>query len=430
MMKTISLPYGDETLKVDVPDRIVFDGTMTYIQPAADFDQLLLQRMQNPTGCGPLDELVSRGDKVLILIEDNTRNTPIKKILPVLVDYLERIGIGAQDVELLTAPGTHRVMTEAEVIEKVGEEAAAALKISQHDFRDSAALIDLGAVQAGDYQIPIQINKKVGEFDFIIGLGNIVPHCDAGFSGGAKIMQPGICGYATTAATHAAAALLPEIPLGVVENPCRWGMEEVARRAGLNFIVNTVMNYNHEVIDIVAGDLVKAHRQGAGISAKAFGVAIPEPADIVIVSSYPADIDYWQAEKGIISAYFTVKDGGCIVYAAPCPEGLAHNHPRFREWLKLSYADACDRLKNTPLSDETADMVSADLAICNARVREKADILAVSHGLANTDMRILGYTPFKTLQSALDFAVQKKPGSTIGILPRGGDCLPVLQDRG
>lgn len=429
MMKAISLPYGDEALAVEVPDRIIFDGTMTYIRPAADFDKLLLERMQKPVGCGSLDELVSRGDRVLILIEDNTRNTPIKKILPVLVGYLERIGIRAQDVELLTAPGTHRVMTEAEVIEKVGADAAASLKISQHDFRDSAALIDLGKVQAGDYEIPIQINKKVVEFDFIIGLGNIVPHCDAGFSGGAKIMQPGICGYATTAATHAAAALLPEIPLGVVENPCRWGMEEVARRAGLNFIVNTVMNANHEVIDIVAGDPVKAHRQGAGISAKAFGVTIPEPADIVIVSSHPADIDYWQAEKGVISAYFAVKDGGCIIYAAPCPEGLAHNHPRFREWLKLSYADACDRLKNTPLSDETADMVSADLAICNARVREKADILAVSHGLADADMQILGYKPFKTVRGALDAALQKKPGSTIGILPRGGDCLPVLQDQ-
>ncbi len=425
MMKTISLPYGDETLEVEVPDRIIFDGTMEYIQPAANFEKLLLERVQKPTGCGPLDQLVSRNDKVLILIEDNTRNTPLKKILPVLVDYLERIGIGAQNVELLTAPGTHRVMTEAEIIEKVGEDAAASVKKSHHDFRDSEALIDLGGVQAGDYEIPIQINKKVTEFDFIIGLGNIVPHCDAGFSGGAKILQPGICGYSTTAATHAAAALLTEIPLGVVENPCRWGMEEVAKRVGLNFIINTVMNYKHEVIDIVAGDLVKAHRQGARISKKAFGVKIPEPADIVIVSSHPADIDYWQAEKGIISAYFAVKEGGFIIYAAPCPEGLEHNHPRFREWLKLSYAEACDLLKNTPLSDETADMVSADLAICNARVREKADILAVSHGLVETDMQILGYKPFKTVRDALDFALQKIPGGNIGILPRGGDCLPV-----
>lgn len=426
MMQKISLPYGNEQLEVEVPDRIVFDGDMTYIPPAADFDKLLLERIKNPFGCAPLDALISRDDKVLILIEDNTRNTPLKKILPVLVDYIERFGVARPNIELLTAPGTHRIMTEAEIAEKVGEDAANSLKISQHDFRDSKTLIGLGEVKAGDYEIPIQINKKVTEFDVIIGLGNIVPHCDAGFSGGAKILQPGICGYTTTAATHAAAALLEEIPLGVVENPCRWGMEEVAKRVGLTFIINTVMNYKHEVIDIVAGDLVEAHRQGAKISEKAFGVNIPEPADIVIVSSHPADIDYWQAEKGIISAYFTVKEGGFIIYVAPCPEGLAHNHPRFREWLKLSYADACDLLKKTPLSDETADMVSADLAICNARVREKADILAVSHGLADTDMQILGYKPFKTIQDALDFALGKIPNGTIGILPRGGDCLPVF----
>ena len=179
----------------------------------------------------------------------------------------------------------------------------------------------------------------------------------------------------------------------------------------------------------MAGDFVKAHRKGAKIAEKAFGVSVPAPADIVIVSSYPANIDYWQAEKGIISAYFAVKENGFIIFVAPCPEGLAHNHPKFREWLKLSYAEACERIRAIPLEDEIADLVSADLAICNARVREKASILAVSHGLAEADFEILGYKPFKTVRDALDFALTAIPDGTIGILPRGGDCLPVLDDK-
>jgi nickel-dependent lactate racemase len=427
--QVISLPYGDETLEVVVPDRIIFDGAMGYLPPPDNFEEFLLEKIKHPVGCEALGAMIAPGAKVLVLIEDNTRNTPVKDILPVLIDYLKDSGIGPEDIEILTAPGTHRVMTDAEVIEKVGEAVAASIQISQHDFSDKDSLFDLGVVKAGESEIPVLVNKKAMEADFIIGIGNIVPHCDAGYSAGAKIVQPGICGYTTTAATHVAAALLEEIPLGVVENPCRLGMEKVAKRVGLGFIINTIMNFKNEVIDIVAGDFVEAHRKGAKIAEKAFGVSVPEPADIVIVSSHPANIDYWQAEKGIISAYFAVKENGFIIFLAPCPEGLEHNHPRFREWLKMSYSGACDRIREFPLEDETADLVSADLAICNSRVREKATILAVSHGLAEADMEILGYKPFKTVQEALAFALAAIPDGTIGILPRGGDCLPVLDDK-
>ena len=424
--KNVTIPYGNESVEAKVPDRVIFDGAMQDVKPLESFDRALMDAICSPTGCQPLGSLLSAGNRVLILIEDNTRNTPVDRILPVLIDYLYGCGIDAQHIEILTAPGTHRIMTNSELMEKVGQRIFAEIKITQHDFSDTSSLADLGDVWVGNCRIPVSINKKALEADFIIGLGNIVPHCDAGFSGGAKIVQPGICGYATTAATHAAAALLDEIPLGAVENPCRMGMERVAAKIGLGFIINTVMNHKNEVIAIVAGDFIAAHRKGAEIARAAFGVRIPEPADIVIVSSYPADIDYWQAEKGIISAYFAVKKNGIIIFVSPCPEGLAHNHPKFRQWLNLSYRECFERIEACAVDDESADLVSADLAICNSRVREKATILAVSHGLAQTDMRILGYRPFSTLQDAVDFALSSMPSATIGILPRGGDCLPIV----
>jgi nickel-dependent lactate racemase len=289
---------------------------------------------------------------------------------------------------------------------------------------------DLGHVQVGRSVIPILVNRKALEADFIIGIGDIIPHCDAGFSGGAKILQPGICGYATTAATHVAAALLDEIPLGVVDNPCRLGMEEVARRVGLNFIVNVVKNFRNEIVEVVAGDFIAAHRQGVQTSRRSFGVSVPAPADIVIVSSHPCDIDYWQAEKGIISAYFAVRKGGVIIFVAPCPEGLEHNHPRLRDWLKLSYDEACAAARTCSPEDTQADLISADLAILNARIREKADILLVSDGLTPADSAILGYQKLATLQEAVDLAVRRFPTGTIGVLARGGDCLPIRVPQG
>jgi nickel-dependent lactate racemase len=426
-LRKISIPYGNESLTAEIPENfLLFSGEMTPLRALGNFEEDLRQKLDRPIGCRPLKDQLSARDCVLVLVEDNTRNTPVKKILPVLLDYLERAGIPLAKVEILTAPGTHRVMTEKELTEKIGEGIGHKVKVSQHDFRDSRAIADLGTVQVGQSRIPVQVNRKILEADFLIGIGDIVPHSDAGFSGGAKIVQPGVCGFATTAATHIAGALLEEIPLGDVTNPCRLGMEEVARQVKLRFIINVIKNYQNEVAEVVTGDFVQAHRQGVVTARKSFGVSIPALADVVIVSSYPCDIDYWQAEKGLISAYFAVKRGGIIIFAAPCPEGMEHNHLRLRDWIKMTYAEACAVARKISPEDMQADLIAADLAICNARIREKAEVYLVSDGLDEEDSLILGYRKFATLPQAVDSALKRFPRGRFGLLPRGGDCLPIL----
>ncbi|MEL7633771.1 nickel-dependent lactate racemase [Sporomusa sphaeroides] len=425
-MKLIEVPYGNETVRASVSaDSVIFNGTMPECSPLADLEAVVLARLDCPTGCKPLKELVSQSDKIMILVEDNTRQTPVKRILPVLINYLEQHGVKAGQIEILIATGTHRIMTEEEIIEKVGLDVFRKLRIYQHDCTEKNDIADLGTVAVGPNKIPVQVNKRALAVDFILGLGNIVPHCDAGYSGGGKIVQPGICGIATTASTHITGALLEEIPLGDAENPCRLGIEKVAERVGLRFIINTVMNANQEVVDVVAGDFVTAHREGAKIAAKVYGVDIPALADITIVSSHPCNIDYWQAMKGLVAAYFTVKNGGYIIFVSPCYEGLEHNHPKLREWLKYSYKEGCGVARHTVLADESSDLVAADIAICNARIREKANILIVSDGLSQEDIGVLGYAKFDTLQAAVDYVLQKIPNGKIGVLPRGGDCLPI-----
>jgi nickel-dependent lactate racemase len=425
--RKFAVPYGSESLTAQVPEeQILFMGEMTALPALENFEEELRRQLDRPIGCPPLRSLISTRERILTLVEDNTRNTPVKRILPVLLDYLEKAGVPLGSVEILTAPGTHRVMTEKELSEKIGEGIARRVRVSQHDFQDAGAIVDLGAVQVGASRVPVQVNRKVLEADFLIGLGDIVPHSDAGFSGGAKIVQPGVCGFATTAATHIAGALLDEIPLGEVANPCRLGMEEVARRVKLRFIVNVIKNYQNEVVEVVTGDFVQAHRRGVETARKSFGVSFPALADVVVVSSYPCDIDYWQAEKGLISAYFAVRKGGIIIFVAPCPEGLEHNHPRLRDWVKMTYAEACAAARKISPEDTQADLIAADLAICNARIREKADIYLVSGGLGEEDSRILGYRKFATLPQAVEEALERFPRGRFGLLPRGGDCLPIL----
>lgn len=428
MSTKISVPYGKNILEASIPKgSLLFDGRMGEFQEIKNLEEVILQGLDNPIGCQPLKNQIQKDNRVLVLIEDNTRTTPVDKILPVLIDYLLENGIKEENIEILTAPGTHRLMTEDEIIEKVGKSIYGRIKISQHDYNDQDSMIDLGTVEAGSLKIPVHINKKVRETDYIIGLGNIIPHSDAGFSGGGKIVQPGICGSATTSATHIAGALMEEIPLGRNEgNVCRKGIEEVARLAGLKFIINVVKNTNEEVVGIFAGDFIEAHREGSKLSRKVFGVEIPEEADIVVVSSNPCNIDFWQGEKGLVSAYFSVKEKGHIVFAAPCYEGMEHNHPKLREWAKLSYDEAKKDVERISFHDKESDLVAADIAMANSRVREKANIIIISEGLTDAEIDILGYTRFNDLQAALDSLLEKKPHAKIGVLPRGGDCLPFI----
>ena len=423
----MEITYGSETISFNIPEEnLLFVGTLKETRGQTQLAEAVRKSLDEPFGCLPLKDCVTSKDRVLILIEDATRSTPVKEILPVLVEYLLSCGLTLENLEILTAPGSHRIMTNAEILEKVGPELIDKIKISQHDYQDEGSMVTLPSVYVNGFEIPVQVNRKALEADFIIGIGNIIPHSDAGFSGGAKILQPGICGYPTTAATHISAAMLEEIPLGVVDNPCRLGMEEVARQAGLKFIINTVKNHRGEVVEVVSGDFVTAHREGARISRNAFSVEMPALADVVVVSSYPADLDFWQALKGVTAAYFAVKPGGTIIFASPCYEGLAHNHPKFEEWLQLSYTHILQKAKSAPVDDKSIDLISAVLAVCNSRAREKAEIVVVSNGLSDDAVNVLGYKRVASVQAAIDDLLLKNDKLSIGVLPRGGDCLPVL----
>ena len=423
------IPYGSSEIEFFISDEVkCYEGKTELYAPLGDFAAEIVYKLNNPTGTPPLAEMVKGKKNIVILIEDNTRNTPLKEILPVLMKYLNDADVSDDRICFLTAPGTHRMMTTDEILEKIGNEMVDRFCVHQHDATDKSSMLELEPVRVGDTVIPVQVNKIALASDFLIGIGDIVPHSDAGYSGGAKIVQPGVCGFATTSATHIGAGLMEEIPLGNVDNPCRIGMEEVSKKVGLKFILNVVKNIAGEVVAVVTGDAVAAHREGAAVARKSYATPIPYLSDVVVVSSSPCDIDFWQAEKGLIAAYFAVKKGGTIVFVAPCPEGLAHNHPRFEEWLPMNFSEIADKVKSISPYDENADLVAADLALCNSRIRERANIFLVSDGLPEKYSKILGYKKFHTVQEAVDAALLEAEEPKVGILSKGGVCLPILAD--
>jgi len=427
-----TLPYRNEYITFELDEgSVVFSGEMGTAEPLPDLRAATVCALKNPIAAPALAELASGKNNILFLVEDNTRETPLDKILPIAADYLNLNGVGDERITLMAAPGTHRLMTEPELLKKFGEVVMSRFKIYQHDATDAKAIADLGSVEVAGYSVPLRVNRRVLDADLLVGFGCIIPHCNAGFSGGAKILIPGASDFATTSAIHAAAVFHPRIPLGENgSNPCRRAIEAGAVKAGLDFIFNVVLNKNGEVAAVFAGDFVKAHRAGSALAAELYKIRVPECADIVIVSSYPAEQDFWQAGKALTAASLAVKDGGIIILAAPCIEGLAHNHPRYREYLRLGLDENISIIKNSRPGDERADVVAAAVASENCKIRERAGVFIITEGLSEEDVSALGFVRFKNMKDALAAALSIKPDATFGVIPEGGRALPVLQKNG
>ena len=424
----INLPFGNKKINFDADEKnIIFYGERTRLEPVKNIRETLSALLRNPIGSEPLSLLAEGKKNILFVVEDITRATPLEEIVPVVADELNRAGIMDSMIKVLTAPGTHRLMTEAEMKKKYGS-LLNRFTFIQHDATDASFIADLGTVKAGEYSIPLHVNKALLEADFIIGFGSIVPHCNAGYSGGGKIILPGVCDFASTSAAHAAAAFCDEIPLGRTSgNPCREAIDAAAERAGLSFIVNTVLDENNVPVGIFAGDPMPAHREGVKLSGNAFSTEIPELADIVVASSYPADLDYWQGGKGLSAASFAVKKGGIIILISSCIEGMAENHDKYRDYLKMKPEALMEFIKTTDPRNTEADIVSAAVAAENHKILAGATVFIVSEGLSDEDISALGFERFSSVQEAFDEAGKRIKNATTGILPYGGTTIPVIR---
>lgn len=424
-----SIPYGKTELQFDTRGaRVLFTGEMANLPAVANIREELFRALDAPIASRPLADLAQGKEKILFLVEDNTRETPLDVILPIIMEYLNKAGVPDKAISFLTAPGTHRVMTDEEIRAKLGDEIVRRFKVVQHDATDADQIQDMGEIEVEGYKLPVHINKLALEADLLIGVGNIVPHSDAGFSGGAKIVQPGICDFVTTQATHRAAGFCPDIPLGMAEgNPCRAGIDAVGKAANLAFIINIVKNYSGGIAGIFCGDYLKAHRAGVEMAKRSFCVEMEEQADIVVASSYPADMDYWQGIKGLTAAYFAVKQGGAIILAAPCVEGMVHNHPLYAHWLASPIDEIIHAIESSSPYDMETDVISAVVALGSKRTLKRAKVYMVSDGLTKDEIKNIGYIPASSIQEALDDALAEKPDAALGILPQGGVSLPILK---
>ena len=418
-MPRVDLPYGDGILSVEIDEDAL--GEIVRPQPVeipSKPEAVIYHALDIPIGTPPLIEMVRPGQNTAIIIDDITRRTPIHLMLPPVLDYLEKSGVQKTSVSIVIALGTHRPMTESEIREKVGPDIPDEYEIVNIPGWKEDEMIYTGTSAKG---IPAWVNRKVADADIRIGLGMIAPHMDVGFSGGAKIILPGVCSSKTVNAFHSRQATLTGNQLGLLDSPMRRDLEEfVEERIGLDFILNAVLSRDGLVYQCVAGHFIQAHRAGVDIASRVYGMPVSKRYPVVVSNAFPAQIDLWQSTKAIASADLMTADGGTIILVTHCPEGNS-THPLFADYLGRHP----DRLLEELESGNAADPVACAIAISIARIRQRIRIALVSSGLNKQDADRMGFDYYDTIENALsDVLSSIKEPESVGVLTQGGVSLP------
>ncbi len=420
----ISIPFGEGEVGFRLEGvRLIGRYGLVVPETVPDVEGTIRAAMEEPVGSPRLKDIARGKKRVAVISDDATRPTPVALILPYVLAELEEAGIKDDSITIVMANGSHRKMTIDEIEGKLGCGIAARYAIDNHDYK-AADLVDMGHTPSG---VPVMLNRTVAEADLTIGIGSIVPHRYCGWSGGAKIVQPGVCGEDTTVATHLMITKDPEVRLGNVENVVRREMEEVAKKANLRFIVNVVLDGAGRPVAAVAGDPRLAHRKGVALATDITAARIPKRADMVICGSHPADMNLWQAGKAFYTADLAVRDKGTVILVTPAYEGIGE-HPEFGRLLTVQYAEILNMLDEGLIEDR----LGAAAALAVRLVAERARIVVITDGLAGDEVRAMGFThyPVAKLQEAIEAeAALLASGGRIPevtVLAEAPDMLPLI----
>lgn len=418
----IDFPYpGYEGIApVEVPD----ENLMGVFSPRefqdVDESRVLAEGFATPLGAPRLREAAGGGDRVLVLIDDATRATPTARILPHVLAELGAAGVGDDRIEFLQAPGTHREMTDDELKEKLGP-CFGRFKVHPHHWQNREQLKEYGKTSDGT---SVTANKLLAEFDFILGIGGILPHRVKGMAGGAKIMFPGVSGPEMQERNQWEASMrMSETVMGVPENSMRLRMEEAARIAGLDYIVNIVWDKSHKIVGCYTGDFVIAHRAGCKKAKEVYGVELPDRADVVLIDSHPADRDFWQSAKGFYAGTIATRENGSLIVVSPNPEGVATNHPNLMEIGYRPHAELVQMAHEGKVQDLVGFAILANMS----QIVDHHDCILASPGVKKQEAEKIGLRHAASPREAMQMALERQGAhARVAVIRFGGHVWPIV----
>jgi len=419
----VDLNYGRQGLEINLPDPV--DVLATHFIPGIpDEAEGIRKALREPISSPPLSTLVKAGDRVIVVHTDITRATPNERILPVLLDELLSAGITSQDIILLNGLGTHRPQTETELRGMLGDQIVDGYRCLQHDCNDDNNLISLGETSLGN---PVRINRHYMESNVRILTGFIEPHFFAGFSGGPKAILPSLAGTESVLSNHGLKMIAhPQAAWGITTgNPIWEEMREVALRTDPTFLLNVALNTQQEITDVFAGDMLEAYSQGCAYVKRNAMVAVDASYEIVITtnSGYPLDQNLYQSVKGMSAASQVVREGGAIIIATACEDGLP-DHGRYSALL----AEAGSPQGILDLISQPGFSVQDQWQVqIQAQIQRRAEVYVYSDGLTDDQIQQALFLPCRDIEATVAHLQERYgPQTRICVMPEGPQLIPYL----
>jgi lactate racemase len=417
----INLAYGRGYLPIDLPG----DRT-SVIEPAhcpglPDEKAAVIDALKNPIAAKPLREWIKPGNRVCIAFTDSTRATPNERIIPWLLEHLADVPRG--QIALLNQLGTHRPNTKGELEKLLTADVVRHYRVINHEAGNSEALIQFGTTSGGT---PALVNRHLAQADVRIITGFIEPHFFAGFSGGIKGIVPGCAGLQTVMSNHGARNIgHPKATFGVTEgNPLWEELRDISLRVGPSFLLNVTLNEPRQITGVFAGDILKAHRAGCELVRSSAMQKVAAPFDIVVTtnSGYPLDLNLYQGVKGMSAGARIVKQGGTLILACECREGIPAG----------SHFDNLLRSVSSP--EEILARLNTSEQVCpeqwqaqiQALIQRQAPVLLYS-SLSDELASAAFLTPCRDISAAVRQRLDELgPGARVAVLPQGPLTIPYL----
>jgi nickel-dependent lactate racemase len=420
----IHLDYGRTGLDVDLPDdRVVGPLAIRPAPPLPDPEAAVAGALEQPVGTPPLAPLARGRKNACILVCDITRPVPNRLLLPPILATLQKQGVRREDILILVATGLHRPNEGAELEELVGPEVARTYRCENHHGKVLAEHDYLGITPAG---VPVWLDSRYVRADLKITTGLIEPHLMAGYSGGRKVICPGIAALETVQVWHGPRFLEhPRADCGILEgNPVHEENTRIALMAGCDFVVNVCLDGQRQVTWVGAGDMIAAWQEGVRFVEGVVRVPVPAPCEVVVTTSagYPLDTTWYQAVKGLTGALPVVKQGGTIVLAAGLADGVGS--PEFQRVLT----------ENPDLESFRRRILGGDYFVMDqwqleelAKVRRRCRVKVVSDGLPPETLRRCHAEPAPSVEEAVAQSLAEYgPAARVAVIPKGPYVLPYV----
>ncbi len=416
--------YNNQPLTFDLPDgwNLVAMSEPLEVPGAEDVGALVKEGLKNPVGMAPLSEIIPALENrtVVIISEDQTRPSPVGEVALPLINELNRLGIGDEEIEIVVGRGTHRETTREEIGEKLGKEVVSRVGVSVHDPDDEDNLVNVGTTTRGT---PCWANRKLVEAGFKVGIGTINPHYFAGYGGGPKIILPGMSGRDTIRHNHVRMREPGTVQGKMEGNPVWEDMLEGARLVGIDMKIDCLLNSGKQIYKVFIGDVEAEQKEAVKVLIEVYGAAIPKMADVTITSAFPLETDLIQSGKSILLADDITKPGGTVILLSACPDGAG----------PLMYETLAERPEPEQviewIAEGKASTTGGPMASRLRRLLTTKNLMVVTDGLTARQLADMEIEYASSIGDAIAQVSQRHPAADVIILPVGGSTFPFVKEH-